>query len=469
MEPEHLKFGGGLSETILNPVVLLIVLAAGLVILISPRGKAIVAFVAVSILIPMDQVLIVAGLHFPMLRILALFGIARLISEKISSKRRVFAGGFNNIDTAVVLFSISTAVAALLLFRDSGMLIFQLGSMYQVFGIYFLLRYLIRNEADVIIIIRTLAYVSAFIALIMAWESLTGHNLYAMLGGGRASLYANVGARDDRFRAQGCFGHAILAGSFGAILLPLFPCLWRRGKGNKAVAVVGMVSATIIAVTANSSTSLLAYAGGVIAMCMWPIRNWMRPVRWGIVLALVCLHMVMHSPVWHLITYLDVAGSSSSYHRYMLVDQCIRHFSDWWFIGVKSTYDWGWDMWDTANQYVSVCDSSGLVPFICFMATIVFGFKYIGKARRRAREPKQEVLMWLLGCALFANAVAFVGISYWDQTQVAWYSLLAAISAVAIVRPKRPLRKPLANASELTPYNGQEEARCAVFGGNSLH
>jgi hypothetical protein len=30
-----------------------------------------------------------------------------------------------------------------------------------------------------------------------------------------------------------------------------------------------------------------------------------------------------------------------------------------------------------------------------------------------------------------------LGISYWDQTQVVWYALLAAISAVVAVRPNR--------------------------------
>jgi hypothetical protein len=120
----------------------------------------------------------------------------------------------------------------------------------------------------------------------------------------------------------------------------------------------------------------------------------------------------------------------------MLIDQCIRHFGDWWLVGVKSTSDWGWDMWDTANQYVSICDTSGFFPFILFLATIVYGFKYLGKARRLAENRKQQIFLWALGSALFANIVAFVGISYWDQTQVVWYGLLAAICAAIVVRPQ---------------------------------
>jgi CDP-diglyceride synthetase len=124
----------------------------------------------------------------------------------------------------------------------------------------------------------------------------------------------------------------------------------------------------------------------------------------------------------------------------MLVDQCIRHFGDWWLMGVKDTSAWGFEMWDTANQYVSTCENSGLLPFLLLIAILVYGFKYVGSARRAARKDKKTALfMWALGSALFANMVAFLGISYFDQTIVIWYTLLAMISAATVVRSKKAL------------------------------
>ncbi len=447
MEPQHLHFGGGAAASFANPLILLLVLVVGVLILVWPRSRVIAPFLAASILIPLDQVLVVGGLHFPMLRVLALFGIARLVKDKSSSKSRIFSGGMNGIDWAVILFTLATAVAGVLLFQQSAAFIFQLGNIYTAFGIYFLLRFLIRSEADIVGMVRALAYVAAAIAVIMTWETVTGHNPYAWLGGARASMYANVAARDDRFRAQGPFGHSILAGTFGAILVPMFVMLWQTGRKNRLLAAVGMVAATVITLTSNSSTPILAYAGGVMALCLWPIRNWMRIVRWGVVVTVVGLHLVMKAPVWHLISRIDISGGSSGYHRFMLIDQCIRHFGDWWLIGVKSTYDWGWDMWDTANQYVGICDSSGLLPFILFLAILVYGFKYLGKSRRLAENRKQQMFFWALGAALFANVVAFVGISYWDQTQVLWYALLAAICAARVVRPAKKFAKPAVEVS----------------------
>lgn len=434
MEPQHLRFGGGAAHTVLNPFILILVLIVGVVVLIRPRAKTIAPFLATCILLPIDQVLVIGGLHFPMLRVLALFGIARLVKDKISAKSRIFSGGINKLDIAMILFSVFTAIAGVLLFQEMGALIFQLGNIYTAFGLYFFLRFLIRDKDDIVTMIRTLAYVAMFISVIMTWEIITGHNPYALLNGFRASFYATLMERDDRFRASGCFGHPILAGTFGAIILPLFVLLWREGKKNRKIATLGILAATVITLTSNSSTPILAYAAGVFALCMWPLRKQMRLLRWGVVIAVISLHIVMKAPVWHLISRIDVSGGSSSYHRYMLVDQCIRHFSDWWLIGVKSTGDWGWDMWDTANQYVGICDNSGLLPFLLFLAILAYGFKYLGAARKLAESRREQIFLWGMGSALFANAVAFFGISYWDQTQAVWYALLAAISA-AVIRP----------------------------------
>jgi hypothetical protein len=437
LQPKNFKFGGGVADTILNPAVLIVILIIGVLILVWPRKKIIGPFIAAALLIPMDQVLVLGGLHFPMLRLLALFGIARLVRERFVAKHRIFAGGINKIDLSLILFTLFTAIAGVLLFRESGELIYQIGNIYTVFGLYFLLRFLLRDESDVLRLVRTFVLCAIPIALVMTWEAVTGHNPYAVLGGARASVYAISEARSGRFRAQGSFGNSILAGTFGAILLPLSVLLWRSGKKNRIAAIAGIIAATVITAASNSSTPMLAYAAGVAALGTWPIRNWMRVIRWGTVTTAVLLHMVMKAPVWHLIARIDISGGSSSDHRFQLVDQCIRHFGDWWLVGVKSTAEWGWDMFDTANQYVNVCDNSGLLPFILFMAIIVYGYKFLGKARKAAPDRKRQFFFWALGASLFAHTIAFIGVSYWDQMQFVWYTLLAAISAAVLMNPKR--------------------------------
>lgn len=434
MEPDNVHFGGGVAQSVINPVVLLVVLICGILICVLPRNKAIIPFLAVSILIPTDQVLVIAGLHFPMLRLVALFGLVRIFWAKFSQKERIFSGGINGIDKAVILLTAVSTVNGFILWQQSAALINQIGILYTVFGVYFLLRFLIRDEEDIRRAIRVFACVVVVVAAIMIVEQATGKNPYfAVLGGAHAAQYQAAIERDDHLRARGVFAHPILAGTFGGFLMPLFIGLWWRGKSDRKYALVGAVFAVVLPLAASSSTALFGFMGGLIGIAFWPLRRRMRIIRWAIFLTLLSLHLVMKAPVWHLISRVDLSGGSSSYHRFQLVNQCILHFWDWALVGTKDYASWGWDMWDLSNQYVWAADTSGLIPLISFVAILVIGFRYLGKARERAEKNKQEELfIWAVGASLFANVVAFWGIGYFDQIIVAWYTLLAIISAVTL-------------------------------------
>jgi hypothetical protein len=137
----------------------------------------------------------------------------------------------------------------------------------------------------------------------------------------------------------------------------------------------------------------------------------------------------MNAPVWFLINRVDFIAGNSGYHRALLIDMCIRHFRDWWLIGVQSTQDWGWDMWDQANQFVAEAESGGLATLICFVLLISRSFGRIGNARKLVvGDANKEWMLWLFGGALFSYVVGFFGISYGDQLTFAWFSLLALIS-----------------------------------------
>jgi hypothetical protein len=439
VEPSNLRFGGGIAETALNPAVALVVLVAGILICCLPRRKAMVPFLAASILLPTDQVLVLGGVHFPMLRLLVLFGLIRMIRAATASNGALLNGGLRRLDTVLVWFSVLSAVAALLLWQQWGTFVYELGELYTALGTYFLLRFLIHDRQDVERMIRVLAWIVVVNAAVMTYEQARGWNPYALLGGARAYFYASAMEREGRFRATGAFAHPILAGTFAAVLVPMFLGLWWIDKKHRRTAVMGMVGAALMIVASNSSTPITALMAGLLGLCLWPLRRQMRLIRWGIVVTLVSLHIVMKAPVWHLISRVDLSGGSSSYHRYELVNQFIRHFWDWWLIGVKSNADWGWDMWDTANQYVSVGQTSGLLPFILFLAIIAYGFKYLGRARQLAASRKEALFLWALGSALFAHAVGFFGISYFDQTIVVWYGMLATICAVVTNNGKKEM------------------------------
>jgi O-antigen ligase len=138
---------------------------------------------------------------------------------------------------------------------------------------------------------------------------------------------------------------------------------------------------------------------------------------------------------------------SSGYHRALLVDQFVRHFWDWWLVGTHDNGNWGWDMWDIANQYVNEGERGGLVALVCFFALIVLSFRNLAKARTAsAGDRNKQWFLWLLGASLFANCVAFFGVDYFDQTRFAWYTLL--VMMVAATAPL--LQVPVTSDSQLT-------------------
>lgn len=438
MQPENFKFGGGGSETLLHPVVLVAMLLAIVLVFLLPRRYVIVPVLCIVLLTPLGQQLYVAGLHIYVFRIVILFGWVRLLCLKFASHTSLLSGRWNSVDTAFVSWALFRSTAFLLLFQDTGAVINQFGFLWGALGGYFLLRILIRDDEDVQRVIRVLASVAAIVALGMLNEKFRGQNLFGFFG----SLPIVARARDGAIRAQGPFAHAILAGTFGATLLPLFFWLWKSGKSN-LLAAGALISSTAITMTTASSTPLLAYVAAIMAICFWPFRKRMRAVRWGIAITLVVLQLMMKAPVWYLIAHMDVIGASSGYQRAFLIDQFIRNFGQWWLIGTAGNAKWGWDMWDTSNGYVAEGVTGGLMTLLCFLVIICFSFSRLGKARKSIEgDRREEWFLWLLGSALFAHVVAFFGISYFDQTQIAWFSLLATISAATAVRIAQPLKSP---------------------------
>jgi hypothetical protein len=418
-------FGGGAVGSVLSPIVGVALVLAILLVLLLPRKYVIVPVLLFIFLTPLGQQLYVGGVHWLVSRVVILAGLARLVWMKLSSKKELMAGGINGVDKAFFGYAFFQAVSTVLLYMQSQALVNQFGFLIDFMGAYFLMRCLIQDETDIYRALKCLALLTAVIGISMMREQLQLQNTFGLLGGFR--LVPEI--REGKIRSQGVFQHSILAGVFGAVLLPLFFMLWKNGKA-KVMGAVGMVGASVMTWTSQSSTPLLAYAAGLLGICLWPIRKKMKNLRWGLVAAILLLAIVMKAPVWFIIAHIDLTGGSSGYHRAELVDQFIRHFSNWWLIGTKDASTWGWDMWDVQNQYVDAGETGGLAAFVLFIALISRSFARIGNARKVINGDKnQEWYLWFLGSALFANCLAFIGANYFDQTRISWFLLLASISA----------------------------------------
>lgn len=455
MEPQNIRFGGGATETILSPVVAVAMVITILVIMVSPRNKVIYAFLLACFNIPVGQVVVLGGVHFTVLRLLIIAALIRRATLPQSSTSK-FPGGYNGIDRMVVLWTVSGTIVSIIQWGEMQAFIHALGDFLDALGGYMVVRSFIPDLDAIRRTLKALALVCLIQGAFMINEQISHVNVFGYLGG--EAIWVTI--RDGKIRSQGVMG-CILAGAFAGFLIPLFIWLWKQPKSRLAAG-LGIAGAIAMVFTSNASTSILALAAGLLGLAFWPLRKQMTHIRRGFACLLVALHLVMKAPVWALIARVDLTGSSSGYHRYMLVDNCIRHFSDWWLIGYRYYADWGWDMWDTCNQFVDVALKGGLVTLVAYIAIISRSFGTIGKSRKMVEgDRKREWLLWCLGSTLFSTVVASFGINFMAQGLLGIFPLVA-FTCVLALDAREWAKRPIEGTEEI--FQGQLVVAPALSG-----
>ena len=218
------------APTSLSLLGALVTAAACLLMLILPRRHAIIPMIVLACYLSMGDNMLIFGLNFSMIRVLTLVGWARLLvrgefhvlhSNKID---KVFLAW---ICTLVIFNTIQGAITG----HFSDNLKWVLGFAYNAIGLYFLFRRLIRYLEDIRWLCKATAILLVPVALLMLVEMKTGYNSFAIFGG--VSPITII--RNGQLRAHGPFAHPILAGSFGATLMPLLAANWWSGHKGKAL------------------------------------------------------------------------------------------------------------------------------------------------------------------------------------------------------------------------------------------
>lgn len=420
------------DETNINIIGLIFLLVMVFLVLFLPRRYAIIPILMSICYMTLGQVINVGGLHFYIPRILILFGWVRLISRHEISNIRL-----NLVDKIFILWVIANVVIYVLQRLTYGSVVNRLGFAYDAIGMYFLFRYLYREFEDIQNIIRYLAILIVPLAILMLIERATERNFFAIFGG----IPFITELREGTLRCQGPFLHPILAGTFGATLMPMFVALWFKAKNGRFLAVISIVSAMIIVLASGSTGPVIAFIFVILAFAAWPLRWHMRLVRWGIFLAVLSLHLVMKASVWSLIGRVGSEVGGDGWHRVQLIDAAIEHFNEWWLLGTQRTSHWMGgqgilpndpDMIDITNQYISQGIHGGIITLLLFVLLISLCFREVGRALHSAREKSlfEQVTFWSLGVSLVAHVASFISVRYFDNNVLLWYIFLAIVSTI---------------------------------------
>lgn len=377
------------------------------------------------------------GFNFTAIRIILLAGFFRVITrgelKKIS---------FTPVDRALIAYGVCQLVVSTFRVGEVSEFVYQLGNLYNVCLSYFVFRALLEDEEDIFGFLKKLAFALVPFVLIIYLEANSGRNLFAIFPGIGETMY-----RDGHFRAQAAFRSPITAGSFGANFAMIYiAMIFSNGKGQNAL--FGLALSLIIAIPcARSSGPVLGLLTGVVALACWRFREHTKLIRWGIVVTLVSLQIVMKSPVWFLLGRISDLVGGGGYHRAYIIDHFVNSFSSWWFDGMNDTSSWMPTLLesggsDLTNQFVSDGVSAGLIGLVLSITLLVRCFQAVGQGMTlsKGQFPDTEKFLWGLGAALVGNIGILFSVTYFDQMHVIWFSLLTCIASVSSGISKKVLK-----------------------------
>ncbi|MEI6166055.1 MAG: hypothetical protein WCS52_02570 [bacterium] len=419
----------------MNPLAVIFTLLTGYYLLKLPRTWAPLPLLIGASYMTLGQSISIGPFHFYVIRILITLGSIRVIFRE---ERLI--GGWQNLDRMMILWCGCAVLSSFFHENFSAALINRLGFAYDALGLYFLLRIFIRDSENVKSLIKILLIVLVPIAIEMIMETVTGKSMFSFLGG--VPVLSEV--RDGHVRAQGPFGHSILAGTVGAVCLPLALLFW---KDNRRLSLLGLVTTGTMVLTSRSSGPIMTALMACLGLSLWKVRAHMRLIRWSAVLAVITLTFAMNAPVCYVLARIDLTGSSTGWHRAALIDSAFKHLDEWWLGGTDYTRHWmptgvGWsgDHTDMTNYYLKLGVLGGLPLMLLFIGVLASGFTSLSRVFHSSDDlsSDRQFLLWTLGAVLFGHVATMVSVSYFDQSIVFLYLILASIGSVQTSSASEP-------------------------------
>jgi hypothetical protein len=237
----------------MTTLALIFLLINALALLTLPRRWAPLPLLVGACYMTLGQGISIGPFNFTVIRLLVLAGVLRIIV-----RREYLANGLNRLDWLMVAGAILAVASSYFHGDRSGALVYRLGFVYDSCGIYFLMRVFCRGLEDAIVVAKITVILLIPVAAAMVYENLAFRNVFAMFGG----VPEIPQIRHGRIRSQGPFAHPILAGTVGAVCLPLALVLWSRYRRE---AWIGIVTCLVIVFFSASSGPIMSVLAVVVA------------------------------------------------------------------------------------------------------------------------------------------------------------------------------------------------------------
>lgn len=402
----------------ISQVTIAITIFLAVVLQLLPRKYLIIPFVVCACFIPADQRLIVMGLDFTPLRILVFIGILRLLLKGENVPLR-----WNVLDKLVFAWALVGAFVFIIQWMDTRMLVFKCGILFDVLGMYWLFRQSLECWEDVAMVFKVLAISCILLAPFVAFEKVTGRNLFDVFGKAETQM------RENEYRCQATFSHSIILGSFFATLVPCFIALRKTWKWRYISWCAVGVSVLVVFASA-SSTPIFVLAFMLMLMLCFSLRRFGKYFLIGASAFLLWLHIFMDAPVWHLISRVNAVSGSTGWHRYVLIDHAISHFNEWALIGCKTTEHWGYGMIDVTNQYIVEGIRGGVATLVLMLVALYLMLRTAWRFSLQEMSIDRQWLGWGVCVMFIGHCITFLGVFYVGQMRMFLYLTFAVVSAI---------------------------------------
>ena len=407
------------NPTTITGATLLITIALAIVTFVVPRKYMLLPYVVGACFAPADQAIMVGELNFQVLRILTIAGMLRL-----ALRGEIIPIRWNRFDKLVLAWFIVSSIVYTAQWMSFGAFINRCGRFVEWMCLYWVFRQTVRSWKDLRFAYLALAVCAIAMMPFVLIERTTGMNPFVVLGRVETDI------REGQFRCQATFPHSIMMGLFWATLVPLFVGFARQKAGFRWLLWGAVAASTVMIMVTASSTPILTLAAVAVLLAAFQFRQHTRTAAWGVLATLLALHIVMKAPVWQLVARVGVVSGSTGWHRYYLIDQAIRHFPQWMFLGTRETASWGLGLADVTNQFILEGVRGGFVSLVLFCVILFVGARAAVRLSVRLGGKRESYLAWGMFVTIIGHCLSFIGVSYFGQIAMIWYLLLASVAFV---------------------------------------
>lgn len=425
----------------MQALTLFVGLVASFLVLRFPSIWGLAAYLAALLWYPQYVTIQIGTVDFTAARIVILALYTKLLL--IDKLHRDF--NLTALDKLLLLYFICQFVAgAPKAYSLSEFVINRFGLIFSSVLPYFATRMIIRTKEQYLILLKSVLIISAPLAVIGLYQSITGNNPVGFMMNFHAwnetAGYTPL-SRSGFYRANVTFAVSIMFGMFFAMLCPVCAGLLKTEHRHPILYVTAFALMGVGIFASMSSGPALTAVLGLIFLAIY---RWRTKFKLVLVLALLACIGIEFVSNRHFYDVIDrfTFSSQTAWYRSALFEHALFKggMSEHWLTGYGYGVDPGWckyidgrDHTDMVNHYLLVLSQFGLLGFVPFVLMNAMAAAELTRAYKFRSSENDGWIVWCLSAGLFGLAGGVMSVSLMEQCLTTYYIMLALAGSIPLI------------------------------------